>query len=77
MPGRDENLGFSRPVTEGLVDDASAHHNRGVALWHTRLFMETDNAHLLCIDARSGHLIWDVAYAHGNNNYGATSAPLV
>jgi alcohol dehydrogenase (cytochrome c) len=66
-----------RPVTEGLVDDASAHHNRGVALWHTRLFMETDNAHLLCIDARSGHLIWEVAYAHGNKNYGATSAPLV
>ena len=53
-----------RPVTEGLVDDASAHHNRGVAPWHTRLFMETDNAHLLCIDIRSGHLIWDVAYAH-------------
>jgi alcohol dehydrogenase (cytochrome c) len=66
-----------RPVTEGLIDDASAHHNRGVALWRTRLYMETDNAHLLCIDARSGHLIWDVPYAHGNKNYGATSAPLV
>jgi alcohol dehydrogenase (cytochrome c) len=39
--------------------------------------METDNAHLLCLDARSGHLIWDVAYAQGNRNYGATSAPLL
>jgi len=39
--------------------------------------METDNAHLLCLDARSGHLRWDVAYADGNPNYGATSAPLV
>lgn len=68
---------YSRPVTNGLVDDASAHHNRGVGLWHTRVFMETDNAHLLCLDARSGHLIWDVAYAPGNKNYGATSAPLV
>src|SRR5205085_347023 len=29
-------------------------------------------------DARSGHLLWDVAYAPpGNKNYGATSAPLV
>jgi alcohol dehydrogenase (cytochrome c) len=68
---------YSRPVTEGLVDDASAHHNRGVALLGTHVYMETDNAHLLCLDARSGHLVWDVAYALGNKNYGATSAPLV
>lgn len=68
---------YSRPVTEGLVDDASSHHNRGVGLLGTRLYMETDNAHLLCLDARSGHLLWDVPYAGGNKNYGATSAPLV
>jgi alcohol dehydrogenase (cytochrome c) len=68
---------YSRPITEGLIDDASQHHNRGVALWHNRVFMETDNAHLLCLDARSGHLLWDVAYTDGNRNYGATSAPLV
>lgn len=68
---------YSRPVTEGLIDDASEHHNRGVAIWHSRVFMETDNAHLLCLDARSGQLLWDVAYTDGNPNYGATSAPLV
>ena len=69
---------YARAVTEGLIDDASAHHNRGVALWHSRVYMETDNAHLLCLDGRSGHLLWDVAYAPpGNKNYGATSAPLV
>jgi alcohol dehydrogenase (cytochrome c) len=68
---------YSRPVTEGLIDDASQHHNRGVGIWHSRVFMETDNAHLLCLDARSGHLLWDVAYTDGNKNYGATSAPLV
>jgi alcohol dehydrogenase (cytochrome c) len=66
-----------RPITSGLIDDASAHHNRGVGLWHNRLFMQTDNAHLLCLDARSGRLLWDVAYAEGSKNYGATSAPLV
>jgi alcohol dehydrogenase (cytochrome c) len=66
-----------RPVSEGLIDDAAAHHNRGVALWHDRVFMETDNAHLLCLDARSGRLLWDVPYAPGSKNYGATSAPLV
>jgi alcohol dehydrogenase (cytochrome c) len=39
--------------------------------------METDNAHLVCLDARSGNQIWDVAYADWNKNYGATGAPLV
>src|ERR1700756_4799087 len=68
---------YSRPVSQGLIDDASGHISRGVALLGTRLYMETDNAHLLCLDVRSGNLIWDVAYANWNRNYGATSAPLV
>ena len=68
---------YSRPVTEGLIDDASQHHNRGVGIWHSRVYLETDNAHLLCLDAHSGHLLWDVPYTDGNKNYGATSAPLV
>lgn len=68
---------FARSISEGLIDDASQHHNRGVGVWHSRVYLETDNAHLLCLDARSGHLLWDVPYAEGNNNYGATSAPLV
>lgn len=68
---------YSRPTTDGLVDDASSHHNRGLAVLGSRLYMETDNAHLICLDARSGHLLWDVAYASGNKNYGATSVPLV
>ena len=66
-----------RAVTQGLIDDPGQHHNRGVAILGTRIYMETDNAHLLCLDARSGHLIWEVAYATGNKNYGATSAPLI
>ena len=51
--------------------------SRGVAVWHSRVYRQTDNAHLLCLDARSGHLLWDVAYADWNKNYGATGAPLV
>ena len=68
---------YERPNTEGLIDDASGHLNRGVGLWRSRVYMMTDNAHLVCLDVRSGHLLWDVAYATGNKNYGATSAPLV
>jgi len=67
----------SRPISKGLIDDASGHINRGVAISGNRLYMETDNAHLLCLDARSGNQIWDVAYADWNKNYGATGAPLI
>ena len=65
------------PISEGLIDDASGHLSRGVAVWHSRVYRQTDNAHLLCLDARSGNLLWDVAYADWNPNYGATGAPLV
>jgi alcohol dehydrogenase (cytochrome c) len=65
------------PISEGLIDDASRHISRGVALWHSSVYRLTDNAHLLRLDARSGHLLWDVAYADWNRNYGATGAPLV
>ncbi|PYV75391.1 MAG: PQQ-dependent dehydrogenase, methanol/ethanol family, partial [Acidobacteria bacterium] len=57
---------YARPITEGLIDDASGHISRGVGVWHDRVYRETDNAHLLCLDARSGNLLWDVAYADWN-----------
>src|ERR1700719_1544883 len=68
---------YSRPVSSGLLDDAASHKNRGVAVWDNFVYSETDDAHLLCLDARSGNLIWDVQYADKVKHYGATSAPLV
>jgi alcohol dehydrogenase (cytochrome c) len=68
---------YQRPVSAGLLDDAAAHKNRGVAIWQNFLYTETDDAHLLCLDARSGVLRWDIEYADKTKHYGATSAPLV
>jgi alcohol dehydrogenase (cytochrome c) len=68
---------YSRPVSSGLLDDAAAHKSRGVAVWEQFVYSETDDAHLLCLDARSGNLLWDVQYADKVKQYGATSAPLV
>jgi alcohol dehydrogenase (cytochrome c) len=68
---------YARPVSSGLIDDAAAHKNRGVAVWEDSVYAETDDAHLLCLDARSGNLLWDVQYAEKAKQYGATSAPLV
>src|SRR5215472_1469137 len=41
-----------QPVSSGLLDDAAAHKNRGVAVWHDSVYSETDDAHLLCLDTR-------------------------
>ena len=68
---------YHRSVSSGLLDDAAAHKNRGVAVWGNSVFVETDDAHLLSLDARSGGLRWDVEYADKTKQYGATSAPLV
>ncbi len=68
---------YSRPISSGLLDDAAAHKSRGVAVWEQFVYSETDDAHLLCLDARSGNLLWDVQYADKVKQYGATSAPLV
>jgi alcohol dehydrogenase (cytochrome c) len=68
---------YQRPVSSGLLDDAAAHKNRGVAVWQHFVYVETDDAHLLCLDARSGGLRWDIEYADKNKHYGATGAPLV
>jgi len=68
---------YERPVSSGLLDDAAAHKNRGVAVWHDSVYSETDDAHLVCLDARSGGLRWEVQFADKGKQYGATSAPLV
>ncbi|HZT28692.1 MAG TPA: PQQ-dependent dehydrogenase, methanol/ethanol family [Bryobacteraceae bacterium] len=68
---------YQRPLTKGLVGDAAGAINRGVAVLGDRLFMVTDNAHLLALDRRNGGLIWDVEMADYHQHYGATSAPLV
>ena len=68
---------YQRALSSGLLDDAAAHKSRGVAVWNHFVYSETDDAHLLCLDARSGSLLWDIEYADKTKHYGATSAPLI
>ncbi len=68
---------YQRPLTKGVIGDAAGAINRGVAVLGDRLFMVTDNAHLLALSRATGGLIWDVEMADYRQHYGATSAPLV
>ncbi len=70
---------YSRPRTKDLVPtgDAVSGINRGVAILGDRVFMVTDNAHLIALQRYTGKLVWDTEMADYRLNYGATQAPLV
>jgi alcohol dehydrogenase (cytochrome c) len=67
---------FKRPRTKGLVGDAASGINRGVAVAGDRVFMVTDNAHLVALDRFSGAFLWESEMADAREHYGATGAPL-
>ena len=68
---------YQRPLTKGLIGDASSGINRGVAILGDRVFLSTDHAHLLALDRASGQLLWESEIADYRQHYGTTSAPLV
>lgn len=68
---------FQRPRTSGLVGNAAQGMNRGVAWLGSRIFMVTDNAHLLALNRFNGEVLWETEMADWRQNYNATSAPLI
>ena len=68
---------YSRPRTTGLVGDASLGTNRGMALLGDKVFMVTDNAHLIALNRTTGSLVWDQTMPEEPQHYGSTVAPLV
>ncbi len=50
---------------------------RGLAIEGDTLFLATVDAHLIAIDARGGHPIWDRTVAKASDGYSMTLAPLV
>jgi alcohol dehydrogenase (cytochrome c) len=65
---------YSRPRTPELSVGGSA--NRGVDVAGDRVFMETDNAHIIALNRFTGELLWDTELADWRKNYSASSAPL-
>jgi alcohol dehydrogenase (cytochrome c) len=50
--------------------------NRGVAVLDGRVFLGTLDAHLLSLDAKTGHLLWYEKLADYRQGYSITAAPL-
>ncbi len=68
---------YARPRTQGLSGDASLGTNRGVAILGDKVFMVTDNAHLIALNRTTGALVWDAVMPDAPQPYGSTIAPLV
>ena len=67
---------YQRARTQGLAGNASVGFNRGVAWAGDRIFMLTDNAHMLALNRFNGELLWETEMADWHQNYNGTSAPL-
>jgi alcohol dehydrogenase (cytochrome c) len=50
--------------------------NRGLAMLGDTVFLDTLDAHLIALDAKSGHVRWDVVVADYKTGYSMTVAPL-
>ena len=51
--------------------------NRGLAILGDTLFMGTIDAHIIAVDAKNGHLLWNTKVASPEAGYAITLAPLV
>jgi alcohol dehydrogenase (cytochrome c) len=51
--------------------------NRGLAISGDTLFMATIDAHLIAVDSKNGHPLWNVTVASAAAGYALTLAPLI
>jgi len=68
---------FRTARTPGLLSEAGGGANRGVAISGSRVFMITDNSHILALDKGTGRKLWDSTMADTKEGYSATAAPMV
>ena len=51
--------------------------NRGVGIWHDRVYFETPDDFLVCLDSKTGQEIWQKEIAPFDLQYFSTMAPIV
>jgi PQQ-dependent dehydrogenase (methanol/ethanol family) len=68
---------YFRPPTPGLVGDASVGTNRGPAIFRDKVFVTTDNAHLLALNRVTGKVMWEVVMPEEKEHYGSTVSPMI
>jgi len=68
---------YTRKRTATVVGDAALGTNRGAAILGDKVFVTTDNAHLIALNRTTGKLVWEQAMPDEPQHYGSTVAPLI
>jgi alcohol dehydrogenase (cytochrome c) len=66
---------YERPTPQD-IRPCCGRVNRGLAILGDKVFFGTLDAHLMALDAKTGHIIWDVAAVDYKQGYSFTVAPL-
>jgi len=68
---------FRRRTTRGYTDANAGRVNRGAAVAGDRVFLDTDEAHLIALNRFTGELLWETVIADWRKNYFTSSAPQI
>src|SRR5688572_3117317 len=50
---------------------------RSLAIWNDKIYINTADAHIVALDARTGKIVWDTTVADASKGYGYTSGPII
>jgi alcohol dehydrogenase (cytochrome c) len=67
---------YRRARTPGITGLAAQGVNRGVAAAGDKVFMVTDNAHIIALNRITGALLWETEMVDWHDGYNANTAPL-
>jgi outer membrane protein assembly factor BamB len=68
---------YTRNRTPGIVGDAGLASNRGLAILGDKIFMVTDDAHMLALNRTTGKPVWEAVMPEKGDALWRTAAPLV
>ena len=66
-----------RKTFEGSPDDSFRARTRSIAIYDDKIYLNTNDAHIVALDARTGEVVWDHTVADTRLGYRYTSGPIV
>ncbi len=64
---------YSRRLPKGVAPSVK----RGLAIYGSKLFAQTSDVHVIALDMKTGHVVWDQAVGDTKAGYRMTGGPLV
>ena len=69
---------YEREVPQGAQGgEGVGRPMRNIAIWDDKIYVNTPDAHLVALDARTGKVAWDTTVADSRKGYTYTSGPIV